>query len=48
MPDAENAPLRFTESAAQEQEYRKEARDETWRAFSDVLHESAAKPKATP
>ena len=48
VPDAQNAPLEFTETAAQELEWRKEASDENWRAFSDVLHSPAAKPKAAP
>jgi hypothetical protein len=48
VPDAQNAPLEYTETAAQEQEWKKEASDENWRAFSDALHPPATKPKATP
>jgi hypothetical protein len=48
VPEAQNAPLQFTETAAQQQEWRKEANDENWRAFSDALHSGAAKPKDAP
>jgi hypothetical protein len=48
VPDPEKSPLQFTETVAQQQEWQKEARDENWRAFSDALHASAPKPKATP
>jgi len=48
VPDAENFPLQFTVTAAQEREWRKAAQDETWRAVTDALHGASAKPKASP
>ena len=48
VPDAQNAPLEYTETAAQEQEWKKEASDENWRAFNDALYPAAVKPKAAP
>jgi hypothetical protein len=48
VPDAATAPLEFTETTAQKQEWQKEARDENWRDFSDALHAGATKPKASP
>jgi hypothetical protein len=48
VPNTENAPLEFTETPAQQDEWRKEASDENWRAFSDALHGAAAKPRAAP
>jgi hypothetical protein len=48
VPEAESAPLQYTETAAQAQEWKKEASDENWRAFSEALHAGAAKPKGQP
>jgi hypothetical protein len=48
VPEEQNVPLQFTETAAQQQEWRKEASDENWRAFSDALHPGGAKPKDAP
>lgn len=48
VPEAQTAPLQFTETAAQQQEWRKEASDENWRAFSDALHPGPAKPQDAP
>ena len=48
VPEVQSAPLQYTETAAQEQEWKKEASAENWRAFSDALHAGAAKGKGPP
>lgn len=51
LPDGENTPLEFTETAAQQREWMRASRDESWRAFTEAVHSGVAtppKPKAAP
>jgi hypothetical protein len=51
LPDGENTPLQFTETAAQQREWLRASRDESWRAFTEAVHSGSATPpvrKAAP